>query len=265
MAAPSRVQTIDCKTKSKDRLEAAFEQLLPGQQGTCRAHNEAALAWALDQLDDSRRVRYEQEGHPLRFADDAFAINGADWTATPSAVERDGDAYVYASAALLVPWADDPDFPDYAEGIAYCKLLSLSAALHWVLTAAFESEPAPALVSPNDDLTCPLAEPGSAGSCVFYFPISKQHYCEDYTGPDWTANDARSRCDGRDLADDAAVFSVLPCVDRAAETADLDDDGVFRGQCVIDCGGATEYRWNVYSDPPDGGTAEDSCPNDWFE
>jgi hypothetical protein len=265
LSGAQRGQTVFCKTKSVDRLEASFGVDLP-EQGTCQAQNAAVLAWALDRVGAAARERYEAAGYELRFGSDQLASTGAVWTATPSTATREGKAFVYASSALRVPWADAPEVPDYIEGVAYCKLLAPSAALSWVLEGALSDEPEAALVAPDDgEADCRLAEPGAAGSCIFYFQASQQHYCEDYTGPDWTVEGARERCTRREMADAPAVFSMLACAEREAETATLDDDGVFRGQCIIDCGGRTEYRWNVYSDPPTGGTAADACPRDWFE
>ena len=102
----------------------------------------------------------------------------------------------------------------------------------------------------GDGGTCP--DPGNTpvGSCIFLYETTSQHYCEDYSGPGWTAVDAEGKCATRT----DGVYEAAPCEDRGDETSEIDGDGVYKGACIIACGDL-EYIWQIYS-----GTAEDIAP-----
>ena len=249
---------VRCKMKSQGAIAAFLNETIPGNEGTCRELNEKALQWALDQLTDEERARYENEGKKLIFSDDTMAGSGLDWYGSCLEYNSTGNDYSISSPALLVPYEEDN--PSMF-GNHYCKLITPSMALYWVLHRAFYVDP----INTGDEQSslectgCQFLDSPPVASCIFYFSTSEQYLCEDYTGSVWTVESATDTCSDRS----DGVFSTSSCNNRTAETSILDDDGVHRGKCVINCGEEGEYVWNFYSDSSLGLNVVDFC-GDWY-
>lgn len=266
-APPSIAKEVFCKFKSQEGIERGLDIEIDGTEGSCRQMHQQALDWALSNLSHAERQRYLSDGTQLALADDILGATGADWYATDSQYAPSDSSYSLSAAALLVPFDDYPGLPLDLRGVHYCKLLPPSQMLFWVLHRAFFDNPLGA--GPNNDADaalvaqavadCRLHDISAKGSCIFFFATSGQHFCEEYTGPDWDEQSAQQRCAERD----DPVFSTSLCADRASETLLLDDDGQFKGECVINCGKQNEYRWKVYSEPP-GMELEAACGVSWF-
>lgn len=266
-AGPTISKVTMCKMKSHRGLEAALGIDIAGEPGQCREMNQQALDWALGQLTQEERERLLDQGQMLVLGDDRLVQTGIAWYGEPLHFTLGNRSLTLEVPALLVP----PDMPGISPdllGVHYCKLLTPAQMLHWVLHRAFWTDPLGN--GPNNDLgaalvevavgDCRLSAVANPGSCIFYFPSSQQHYCEDYTGGNWTPEKATAKCASRE----EGAFLNQTCAERSAETASLDGDGVLRGECVMNCGTADEYRWNVYSASPTGISIESQCPA-WFK
>ena len=136
-----------CKSRSKDRIEGTLGVATPGAGGSCREVNMAALDWALGQLTDEERVRYEQRGARLMFRADVDSLTGSDWLSTPSAFTADPDErpYTYVLKASALPVVALPVVfgygPDDIVGVHYCKLWTPAQMLYWLLEQAYQADP----------------------------------------------------------------------------------------------------------------------------
>jgi hypothetical protein len=240
-------ERILCKMPNQDRISQIVEITPSSAPGTCKSRNEAAFAWALDQLTPAELAAYELEGHEVRFLEDEVVGTGGEWLGLTAYFElADDGVYELTSPSLQSAFnPDDPD-PQTLEGVHYCKLLTPAQALYWVLHRGFKDDPGKCL-PPDEQCPNPDAEP--TGSCIFYFPIPGtdvgQHFCEEYRGPNWTVETAEEKCTPRQESN----FKPLSCEDRKDETDLIDDDGVFKGTCVVSCGD-DERVWKIYSDMP---------------
>jgi hypothetical protein len=244
---------IACKLRSQEAVESLLGVEASGDAQSCRALHEEAWEWALSQLTEAERERYEEEGHKLAFAPDVAASGGPQWIESNPALSADGEDFTLASSGLVSP--GNGDFSDGTQGAVYCKLWSPAHMLYWLLVRAYDGEPLadePEPPEPEPSMCMPSAP--HAGSCTFLFAVAESHYCEDYTGSGWSAASGEAKCETR-----MGTYSAEPCSERKAETDTFDGDGVFKGQCVLKCGTPDEYIWNVYSG--EGG----SCPGgDWL-
>lgn len=272
-APSSLTKEVSCKFKSHDGLEQSLSETIPGQEGTCKALNQKALDWALEQLTPQEKARYDAAGKKLAFSDDILHEAGIAWYDGCSEFTSGATTYTLAASSLLVIYADHPNLEEDLKGVHYCKLLPPSQMLYWVIERAFWDDPVSS--GPNDESNgallctddepsdggpqdCRLEGPNSPGSCIFLFSASSQHYCEEYTGTDWTQETAREKCASRT----DGAFSTSLCEGRTDETSVIDGDGVYKGLCVMNCGQSGEYYWRVYSES-DGVDIEQYC-SDWF-
>ncbi len=271
---PSTPNTITkeayCKLKSIDSIEALLSVDIDAAEGTCRSVNETALEWALNQLTEEERTRYETQGKQLIFDDDQMNSTGPNWYGSCIGYDNTDDIYSLSSPSLIVPY--DPSDDSYVIGVHYCKLLTPAQVLYWLLYRAYLDDP----TEPDDDDSslicdqCVLTETTPVGSCIFYFSTSGQHFCEDYTGSDWTTViSPQDKCAERTVQIETtvhtSVYSASRCADRTAETSTLDDDGEYKGICAINCGETGEYLWHVYSEPSIVDmSAEEACYTSWF-
>lgn len=261
----SLTTNIICKMKSQDGIEHGLGVEISGDEGTCQEINQMALDWAWEQLSSGERTRYEKEGKKLILTDDLMGISGSTWYGTQSKYTMEQNTYTLASSALLVPYEMYPEMPDELRGVHYCKLLAPSQALFWMLYRAFWDDPLGA--GPGNDngamlvteMGCEPIAKEAQGSCIFYFEVSGQHFCEEYTGVNWNETSSLERCAGRA----EGVFNTGSCASRTDETSQLDGDGEYKGVCMINCGTDEEYRWHVYSEP-EGDTPIDQYCQDWF-
>ncbi len=250
-----------CKLKSLDSIEALLSVDIDATEGTCRSVNGAALEWALSQLTNEERTRYESQGKQLTFTDDQMNSTGPNWYGSCIEYDNTDDTYSLSSPSLVVPYDASDD--SYVIGVHYCKLITPAQVLYWLLYRAYLDDPTE---PENNDSSlicdqCVLADSTPVGSCIFYFSTSEQHFCEDYTGSDWTVQTSTDKCDSRT----DGIYSTTKCADRTTETSTLDGDGVFKGTCAINCGETGEYLWQIYSNPTIGDmSAEDACYTSWF-
>jgi len=222
-------------------------------EGTCRQMNEKALQWALDQLTVEELARYNNEGKHLYFDDDIMAL-GSSWYSTCSEFDATADPYTYSSAAQFLEFSETAP----KTGNHYCKLISPSQMLFWVLNRAFWDDPLG--TGPNYDedssLVCHIEGPASdcmldsadiKGSCIYYFPLPQINLCIDYSGENYSGTGAEVNCTGRNTTELPSRFSELSC----AERSDLNDGTNFedlKGTCVLQCGDPDkEYRMNIYN------------------
>lgn len=253
-APDSLALEVRCKMRSQDRLEIALGIELDGDEGDCRTRNEATLAWARALLDVRESQRYEQGGMKLVPGADIAAEFGGMWLPQRPALQAsaDGTQCTLQAPGLHIP-AEGDGAPDDLVGVHYCKLLSHSQALYWVTVQSFIKDRVQACTLPEPP-TCPDPDNTASGSCIFYFAVAGQSFCEEYSGPAWTTDTAETKCSERD-----GHFAPVACQDRPEDTAGLDGDGEYRGACIVVCG-EEERTWKMYSDPSGEGNVADSCP-----
>jgi hypothetical protein len=236
---------VACKLRAPEAIESLLGAKALGATQACEAVHEAAWDWALSQLTDEERQRYDDSGHKLMLGGDLANTAGPQWIASEPRLTAVGADFSLASSALVSPGTD---FTDGTQGAVYCKLWSPAHMLYWLLVRAYESEPLAAEPKPADPMQTecmPLAP--HVGSCTFLFEVASSHFCEDYTGSKWTSENTQAKCTMR-----GGTYSTEPCSNRKAETDTFDGDGVFKGQCVLKCGTPDEYVWNTYSGTGDG-------------
>jgi hypothetical protein len=242
-------ERIYCKMPNQDRISGILEITPANEPGTCKSRNEAVFEWALDQLTSEERDAYERSGHQITFLEDEVVGTGGQWLGLTADFELSADGTSYEIGSPSLQSAFNPDDPDNQtlEGVHYCKLVTPAQALYWVLYRGFKDDPG-ICEAPQGEV-CPDPDATPTGSCIFYFPIPGtgvgQTFCEEYRGPNWTVEAGQEKCDPRDSSD----FKPLSCADRKDETDLIDDDGVFKGTCVVSCGD-DERVWKIYSDPP---------------
>jgi hypothetical protein len=213
----------------------------------------------LEQLTAEEREAYQTQGHPVTFLEDEVSDGGGAWLGVPANFElaEDGESYEIGAPSLQTEFdPNDPD-PETPAGVHYCKLVTPAQALYWVLHRGFKGDPGICEeVQPGD---CPMPGAVPVGSCIFHFTQTDpgQHFCEEYTGPAWTAQLAEEKCAGRE----DGIYKAVPCSERSDETSEIDGDGEYKGACVISCGDQ-ERIWQVYS----GEAADISpyCPEGFF-
>ena len=137
----------------------------------------------------------------------------------------------------------------------YCKLVTPAQALYWVLHRGFKEDPGKC----DMEEVCLDPDTVPVGSCIFFFPTSELHVCEEYRGPYWNETLAEEKCAARAVEGEPADFKPVACADRPEDTADLDGDGEFKGTCLVRCG-YEERVWHLYSVNP-GQNPADFC--DW--
>ncbi len=244
-------ERIYCKMPNQDRIAGILEITPASEPGTCKSRNEAAFQWALDQLTTEERNAYECGGHPVTFLEDEVVGSGAAWLNLTADFElsADGTSYEIGSPSLQSEF--NPDDPDNQtlEGVHYCKLVTPDQALYWVLYRGLKADPG--ICAPPEGAQCPEPDATPTGSCIFYFSMSEQTFCEEYRGPDWTVEAAQEKCTPRD-----GDFKPVPCADRGAET---DPIGDLKGTCVVGCG-ELERVWYIYDESSIPGVdPADSC------
>ncbi|MFC1670307.1 hypothetical protein ACFL20_07920 [Spirochaetota bacterium] len=253
---------VHCKLKSLDSIEAVLLVDINASEGTCRSVNEAAMNWALSQLTEEELERYNSEGKKLVFADDFDLSTGPNWYGKCSDYDNNNGVYSLTSPSLVVDYNESDD--SYIIGTHYCKLLSPTQALYWLLHRSFLDNPIGTFGDETSLLcdTCELKDTVPVGSCIFYFETSDQRFCEDYTGSDWTSQSTIDKCNSRIEGN----YSTSQCFDRSSETSLLDGDGTYRGTCAINACLSGEYLWRVYSEPaPElGMTPEEACFTGWY-
>ncbi|MFT3922433.1 MAG: hypothetical protein QM778_07865 [Myxococcales bacterium] len=245
-ASASLSRGIACKLRTQEAVKALLGAQPSGTPQSCRLANEKAWTWAREQLTPDELAHYEQMGHKLSFADDVANAVGPMWAASNATLTKNGDSYVLASSALVSPGTGD--FSDGTQGAVYCKLWTPAQMLYWLRVRAFDADPLasePKAPDPGQMDCTPAAT--HTGSCTFLFTVAATHFCEDYTGANWTAETSAAKCTAR-----GGTYSAEPCVNRKAETDTFDGDGMFKGQCVLKCGTGDEYVWNTYSGSGDG-------------
>ncbi|MCP4198750.1 MAG: hypothetical protein GY762_16510 [Proteobacteria bacterium] len=240
-------ERIYCKMPNQDRISSILEITPSSEPGTCRSRNEAAFAWALDQLTPAEREKYEVEGHQVRFLDDVVVGTGGEWLGMEAHFElADDGVYEVASPSLQSEYVPNPEDPQTLDGVHYCKLVSPTQALYWVLHRGFKEDPGKCI----QEEQCPDPEAVPTGSCIFFFPTSEQHFCEEYRGGYWDEELAIAKCEDRALEGHPVDFKPVSCADRPEDTDDLDGDGEYKGTCLVVCG-YEERVWRVYSSSGD--------------
>ncbi len=264
---------IHCKFRTQDSIESLLEVNIDGEEGTCKEMNQRALDWALGRLTKSQRSRYDSLGKKLVFVDDNVAAIGSGWIGADITYTENGDTVEVMAPAMVIlhndPTVDTSEGHQFY-GVHYCKLLSPTQVMFWLVERAFWDDPTgdgpegsgfsdAELVATEQGGDCRLPEPTIAGSCYFYFSISKSWFCNDFTGKTWNLDKAAAieKCASKEEGE--YFWSDGPCSEREDETG-----GPTLGECVISCGDDDEQRWNVYGIPEGYDDVESACPMDWF-
>ena len=254
---------VACKMVNRVRVNNVLALNLSGPPRSCRDVNEQTYRLALATLSSAQRQRYEAAGRKLRFVDDYAAEAGGEWL--PSVINdfmrvKTGDsgvAYLEVQApSVQVPW--DPVDRDWYKGTHHCKLITLAATQRWMTNVAFTEA---GDMFPRNKAVCiaPSAKTSNVGSCVFFFGPADADFCQDFSGPGWTPQSARTTCGERHAteadwiamdrryAGEGGIYSPLSCVDREPLIEE------FHGTCIFHCNAADEALWHVLR-TADGGT-----------
>ena len=117
-----------CKMKEKAALPS---ELVVNTSTTCREVNQAALDWAVSQLNEQERAAYESSSLVINFAEDQVLETGFEWLQA-SAVDLNGTTL---RASRFSIGLNREDVPAESRGVSYCKTWSPARALLWVLGA----------------------------------------------------------------------------------------------------------------------------------
>ena len=283
--APASINgVISVKFKSKDSVDAAFGFHNPLPQGICEDVQEDIYNTVLyDVLTIEQRAKYRLHGKQLRFIRDDDPDrdflprdkfdnetnpvgSGPLWEdidpATKVFRSQDNNTYYYEPWSLYVSYNDPTVTDENLKGVRYCKVLSHQAILGWMLEKSFEENPV--LITPAPPNVCnkPSAPySGPNGSCLLYFALAQNYYCMDFTGPGFTPDSSKTKCETSDTYTNP-VYSTSTCKDRASEIEAYIGSGYLglTGICVIHCNQSNEFIWNIYTADP-----EPSCGNfDFF-
>lgn len=127
---PESAQTLACKNKSSE----AIGQLLGLGTSThenCSELNSKAYNWALDQVSTEVRERFLRRGRQLEFASDKIVASGLQWL--PARVEFKNQNDTRHTVVTSVGMKTKLDAPLGLAGMHYCKLLSPTRAMEWIL------------------------------------------------------------------------------------------------------------------------------------
>jgi len=152
------LSALELRTKMKSR-QAVYEAAGLGTQDQnqtdgnltmCKAINELAFSWALQNAEESVRQRFLASGEPLVMVDDKVAtigITGPEWIKDVLVFQRVNTTSGLARSAVTVqswqfvvantnggnvPWI-------VPAGMHYCKLLSPARAMEWIYTDGLRS------------------------------------------------------------------------------------------------------------------------------
>lgn len=127
---PEAAQTLACKTKSGAAV-AALTQRPEVSSLSCRDYNMKAYEWALSALNPSARERFLRHGRSLRFAPDRQVGAGVLWL--PAGLSFKNDETDRSAVVTSTALNTDLRAPAALAGMQYCKLLSPTRAMEWML------------------------------------------------------------------------------------------------------------------------------------
>jgi len=144
---PLSIYEFRTKIKSREAIwEAAGmsgDSSLDSNMTMCKAINQLAYDWALDNAEASARAKFEKDGEPFVMVDDKVAtigITGPEWIKDELVYARtkaaDGSSQIeIQSWTFEVGNTNGGDVPwFYPVGMHYCKLLSPARAMEWIYT-----------------------------------------------------------------------------------------------------------------------------------
>ncbi len=240
---------VACKMVNRDRVNNVLGLALSGPEKSCRDVNEHTLQVALALLNEEELARYLDLGRPLRLGPDTIVPTGGEWlpARVDDYMDSNNEGITISSPSVRVPW--DAETRGFFQGTHHCKLITLAATQRWMRELAFVAD---ASFLPPADTSCsshaPL--PSAAGSCVFYFGPMNALYCQDYSGPGWTAATGRAECAKRHASQQAqqaagnryagkgGLYSREGCATRP-------DAPEITGTCVFNCGQPDEALWQI--------------------
>jgi hypothetical protein len=245
-----RVPTyVSCKMVDRNRINDVLGKNLSGPDRQCRVVNKSTYERALAGLTAAERKRYVDDGRKLAFGDDAILSSGGEWlpVTMDAFIDSSGNDVVVRAPSVRVPW--NPSERNFYQGTQHCKLITLAAMERWLRIGAFDAD---ATLLPATALACdaPHSMTSTVGSCRFYFAPADATFCQDYSGPEWSATTARAECARRHASAEAlraaenryagegGDFSTQDCATRGGASA-------IAGTCVFNCRRSDETLWHV--------------------
>ncbi len=141
--APSVMpREIWCKLKSQALLMTEMNTTSVGQPGTCADVNRAAIDWALEQLSDEARARFNALNIEFSYPADEEYETGIEWLGDGQLLVEDVSSesarrFSIRSSSLKVDSQSDvPEadrLPEAFRNVVYCKLMAPAEALRWLL------------------------------------------------------------------------------------------------------------------------------------
>lgn len=127
---PEAAQTLACKRKSSEAL-SELTQSTAIELADCRSENIKVFEWALGHVSSTVRERYLMRGRKLQFATDELVSSGLQWLPKGLEIKNDPNQRyaLVTSSSLHTPL----DAPFGLGGMHYCKLLSPTRAMEWIM------------------------------------------------------------------------------------------------------------------------------------
>jgi hypothetical protein len=127
---PEAAQNLACKNKNSEWLALQTGTTSPTKL-SCSSHNQRIYSWALEQVSPAVRERFLRRGRQLRFADDKTFASGLQWVPSRLGFENHPTERIatVTSKALYT----DSSAPFGLGGMHYCKLLSPTRTMEWIL------------------------------------------------------------------------------------------------------------------------------------
>lgn len=127
---PESAQTLACKNKSSESISQLLG-LGTSTHENCSELNSRAYNWALDQVSTEVRERFLRRGRQLEFASDKIVASGLQWL--PARVDFENQSDTRRTIVTSVGMKTKLNAPLGLAGMHYCKLLSPTRAMEWIL------------------------------------------------------------------------------------------------------------------------------------
>lgn len=127
---PEAAQTLACKRKSSEAL-SQLTQSQAIEPMDCRSHNIKVFEWALGHVSSAVRDRYMSRGRKLKFLSDEQVSSGLQWL--PKGLEIKDDPHQRFAHVKSTSLLTSLDAPFGLAGMHYCKLLSPTRAMEWIM------------------------------------------------------------------------------------------------------------------------------------